>query len=47
MLSDAGRGKFDVVMAWAIDRVGRSLIDAIGIDIITRAVLNFSFEGGI
>ena len=24
---DAGRRKFDVVMAWAIDRLGRSLID--------------------
>ncbi len=30
MLKDAGRGKFDVVMAWAIDRVGRSLIDLLG-----------------
>src|SRR5215467_11457607 len=30
MLSDASRGKFDVVMAWAIDRVGRSLIDLLG-----------------
>jgi DNA invertase Pin-like site-specific DNA recombinase len=27
MLNDACRRKFDVVMAWAIDRVGRSLID--------------------
>jgi DNA invertase Pin-like site-specific DNA recombinase len=27
MLNDAGRRKFDVVMAWAIDRLGRSLID--------------------
>src|SRR5215467_11780630 len=27
MLNDASRRKFDVVMAWAIDRVGRSLID--------------------
>jgi DNA polymerase III alpha subunit len=27
MLNDASRGKFDVVMAWAIDRVGRSLSD--------------------
>lgn len=27
MLKDASRGKFDVVMAWAIDRLGRSLID--------------------
>jgi hypothetical protein len=23
----AQRGKFDVVMAWAIDRIGRSLVD--------------------
>jgi DNA invertase Pin-like site-specific DNA recombinase len=30
MLKEAGRGKFDVVMAWAIDRVGRSLIDLLG-----------------
>src|SRR5215831_16625341 len=30
MLRDASRGKFDVVMAWAIDRVGRSLIDLLG-----------------
>ena len=27
MLVDASRRKFDVVMAWAIDRLGRSLID--------------------
>ena len=27
MLKDARRRKFDVVMAWAIDRLGRSLID--------------------
>src|SRR6201993_4237863 len=27
MLKDATRRKFDVVMAWAIDRLGRSLID--------------------
>jgi DNA invertase Pin-like site-specific DNA recombinase len=30
MLNDASRGKFNVVMAWAIDRVGRSLIDLLG-----------------
>jgi DNA invertase Pin-like site-specific DNA recombinase len=30
MLNDASRGKFDIVMAWAIDRVGRSLIDLLG-----------------
>jgi DNA invertase Pin-like site-specific DNA recombinase len=42
MLMDASRGKFDVVMAWAIDRLGRSLIDllrtiqdleAVGVDL--------------
>jgi DNA invertase Pin-like site-specific DNA recombinase len=27
MLKDAQRGSFDVVMAWAIDRIGRSLVD--------------------
>jgi DNA invertase Pin-like site-specific DNA recombinase len=27
MLKDANRRKFDIVMAWAIDRLGRSLID--------------------
>src|SRR5215468_11032300 len=31
MLNDASRRKFDVVMAWAIDRVGRSLIDLLAI----------------
>lgn len=31
MLNDAGRRRFDVVMAWAIDRVGRSLIDLLTI----------------
>jgi DNA invertase Pin-like site-specific DNA recombinase len=30
MLKDASKGRFDVVMAWAIDRVGRSLIDLLG-----------------
>jgi DNA invertase Pin-like site-specific DNA recombinase len=30
MLKDATRGKFDVVMAWAVDRMGRSLPDLIG-----------------
>jgi DNA invertase Pin-like site-specific DNA recombinase len=30
MLNDASRRKFEVVMAWAIDRVGRSLIDLLG-----------------
>jgi DNA invertase Pin-like site-specific DNA recombinase len=30
MLKDAGRRKFDVVMCWAIDRLGRSLIDLLG-----------------
>src|SRR6476659_8318987 len=27
MLKDANRRKFDIVMAWAIDRLGRSLVD--------------------
>jgi DNA invertase Pin-like site-specific DNA recombinase len=30
MLKDACKRKFDVVMAWAIDRLGRSLIDLLG-----------------
>jgi DNA invertase Pin-like site-specific DNA recombinase len=30
MLKDASRRNFDVVMAWAIDRLGRSLIDLLG-----------------
>src|SRR6201981_1002235 len=30
MLNDAHRRRFDVVMAWAIDRLGRSLIDLLG-----------------
>src|SRR5262249_59115695 len=30
MLNDAGRRRFDVVIAWAIDRLGRSLIDLLG-----------------
>jgi DNA invertase Pin-like site-specific DNA recombinase len=30
MLKDASRREFDVVMAWAIDRVGRSLSDLCG-----------------
>jgi DNA invertase Pin-like site-specific DNA recombinase len=30
LLNDASHGKFNVVMAWAIDRVGRSLIDLLG-----------------
>ena len=30
MLKDASRHNFDVVMAWAIDRLGRSLIDLLG-----------------
>ena len=29
MLKDASRRKFDIVMAWAIDRLGRSLIDCL------------------
>jgi DNA invertase Pin-like site-specific DNA recombinase len=30
MLKDAQRRNFDVIMAWAIDRLGRSLIDLLG-----------------
>lgn len=30
MLQDATRGKVDVVMAWAVDRMGRSLVDLLG-----------------
>jgi DNA invertase Pin-like site-specific DNA recombinase len=30
MLNDASRRKFEVVMAWAIDRLGRSLVDLLG-----------------
>ena len=29
MLKQATRGKFDVVMAWAVDRLGRSLLDLV------------------
>jgi DNA invertase Pin-like site-specific DNA recombinase len=30
MLKDASKRRFDVVMAWAIDRLGRSVIDLLG-----------------
>jgi DNA invertase Pin-like site-specific DNA recombinase len=30
MLKDTSRRKFDVVMAWAIDRLGRSRVDLLG-----------------
>src|ERR1700722_12232275 len=30
MLRDAQRRRFDLLMAWAIDRLGRSLIDLLG-----------------
>jgi DNA invertase Pin-like site-specific DNA recombinase len=30
MLKDASRRRFDLVMVWAIDRLGRSLIDLLG-----------------
>jgi DNA invertase Pin-like site-specific DNA recombinase len=30
MLKDASRRKFDIVISWAIDRLGRSLIDLLG-----------------
>jgi DNA invertase Pin-like site-specific DNA recombinase len=31
MLKDASRRRFDVAMAWAIDRLGRSLTDLLHI----------------
>ena len=36
MLKNASRRRFDVVMAWAIDRLGRSLIDLLGTIAISR-----------
>jgi DNA invertase Pin-like site-specific DNA recombinase len=30
LLKDATRAKFDVIMAWSVDRLGRSLPDLIG-----------------
>ncbi len=30
MLKDATRGRFDVLMVWAVDRIGRSLPDLVG-----------------
>lgn len=30
MLKDATRGRFDVVLCWAVDRMGRSLVDLLG-----------------
>jgi DNA invertase Pin-like site-specific DNA recombinase len=30
MLKDAARGRFDVLMAWSVDRLGRSLQDLLG-----------------
>src|SRR4029453_18902891 len=30
MLKDASKRRFDVIMAWAIDRLGGSLIDLLG-----------------
>jgi len=30
MLKDATRGRFDVAMCWAVDRMGRSLVDLVG-----------------
>ena len=31
MLKDATRGRYDVVMCWAVDRMGRSLTDLVGV----------------
>jgi len=33
MLKEVQRGAFDVVMAWRIDRVGRSLIDLLALQL--------------
>src|SRR5215469_10640664 len=30
LLKDAARGKYDIIMAWSVDRLGRSLQDLIG-----------------
>jgi DNA invertase Pin-like site-specific DNA recombinase len=30
LLKDATRGKFDLVAAWSVDRLGRSLVDLVG-----------------
>jgi DNA invertase Pin-like site-specific DNA recombinase len=38
MLQDASRRKFDVVMAWAIDRLGRSLVDLLDTIVHLQAV---------
>jgi DNA invertase Pin-like site-specific DNA recombinase len=38
MLKDTQRRSFDVVMAWAIDRPGRSLIAGMGIIKVAREV---------
>jgi DNA invertase Pin-like site-specific DNA recombinase len=43
MLKAAIKGGFDVVMAWSIDRLGRSLIDLLGqSSTLKRAVLIFN-----
>ena len=42
MLKDASRRKFDVVMAWAIDRLGRSLVDLLDTIAHLQAVVPIS-----
>jgi len=43
MLKDASRRKFDIVMAWAIDRLGRSLSDLL--DTIQHSPSSKAFVG--
>jgi DNA invertase Pin-like site-specific DNA recombinase len=38
MLKDVTRGKFDLVMAWSVDRLGRSLQDLVGLMNELRAI---------
>jgi DNA invertase Pin-like site-specific DNA recombinase len=48
MLKDAQRRSFDVVMAWAIDRLGRSLIDLLGtIQALEACGVDLYLEGTI
>lgn len=49
MLKDAVKGKFDVLMAWSVDRLGRSLQDLIGMlgDLHSAKVELFLHQQGI
>ena len=47
MLKEASRRKFDIVMAWAIDRLGRSLSDLLDtIQHLEAGPLKFSEGAG-